>query len=171
MTVPPQYDKITSMTFKIFSGGQTGVDRAAIDWAIENNFEYGGYVPKGGRALDGIDLCKAYPNLIELKSADYPARTLKNIKSANATLIVCPDDVFKTSRGTKLTVKYAMKEEKPFLHLTDGDSSKVLSWLTSLVADNDDFVLNVAGPRGDNWPEGYETTKEVLTQVFSEIQS
>ena len=58
----------------IYSGGQTGVDRAAIDFAIENRLKYTGYIPKGRKAEDGT-ISNNYRDLIELDTADYAERT------------------------------------------------------------------------------------------------
>ena len=57
------------MLLRIISGGQTGADRAGLDFAIQAGLEHGGYVPKGRKAEDGrID--DRY-QLIELSSSSY----------------------------------------------------------------------------------------------------
>jgi hypothetical protein len=66
------------MIRKIMSGGQTGADRAGLDFAIKTGLEHSGYVPRGRKAEDGrID--DRY-NLIELSTSSYPARTRRNIE-------------------------------------------------------------------------------------------
>jgi Circularly permutated YpsA SLOG family len=83
------------MIRKIISGGQTGADRAGLDFAIEAGLEHGGYIPRGRKAEDGrID--DRY-NLIELSTSSYPARTRRNID------------------GTRLTLELANKLGKPVL--------------------------------------------------------
>jgi hypothetical protein len=95
------------MIRKIISGGQTGADRAGLDFAIEAGLEHGGYVPKGRKAEDGrID--DRY-NLVELTTSSYPARTRRNIKKRDGTLIFSLERVL--SGGTKLTLELANKLE------------------------------------------------------------
>ena len=73
------------MLRKIISGGQTGTDRAGLDFALETGLEHGGYVPSGRKAEDGrID--ERY-NLIELSTNSYPARTRRNIEESDGTVI------------------------------------------------------------------------------------
>src|SRR5260370_14589390 len=94
---------------KIISGGQTGVDRAALDVALELGLECGGWCPKGRRAEDGR-IPKRYP-LQETASHQYPPRTSMNVRLGEATLIVtrCKPD-----RGTGLTLSLAEKYVNPF---------------------------------------------------------
>ncbi|MGN7613912.1 YpsA SLOG family protein, partial [Magnetococcales bacterium HHB-1] len=87
---------------KLISGGQTGVDRAALDFAKNFDIQCGGWCPKGRKAEDGqIDL--KYP-LREMRSAAYPNRTRKNVADSDATLILQRSSY---SRGTALTLRYA----------------------------------------------------------------
>jgi hypothetical protein len=89
----------------IVSGGQTGVDRAALDWAIEKGWPHGGYCPKDRIAEDGMIPIKY--NLKETKSSKYPVRTRLNIIHSDATLILSP---LPLTGGTALTAKYAEEE-------------------------------------------------------------
>jgi hypothetical protein len=101
------------MVRKIISGGQTGADRAGLDFAIHAGLEHGGYVPKGRKAEDGrID--ERY-NLIELSTSSYPARTRKNIEESDGTVIFRLER--RLSGGTKLTRELADKLGKPVLHI------------------------------------------------------
>ena len=87
------------MLRKIISGGQTGADRAGLDFAIETGLEHGGYVPRGRKAEDGkID--DRY-NMVELSTTSYPARTRKNIEESDGTVIFSLERLL--SGGTKLT--------------------------------------------------------------------
>ena len=87
------------MLRKIISGGQTGADRAGLDFAIETGLEHGGYVPRGRKAEDGrID--DRY-NLVELSTTSYPARTRRNIEESDGTVIFSLERLL--SGGTKLT--------------------------------------------------------------------
>ena len=82
-----RFPAVTGENVKVISGGQTGVDRAALDAAIELGLDYGGSVPKGRKAEDGpID--EKYGKLTELGSLDYRVRTQKNVTDSDATLII-----------------------------------------------------------------------------------
>src|SRR5437764_6400071 len=98
------------MVHKIVSGGQTGVDRAALDLALEVGLPCGGWSPRGRRAEDG-SLPERYP-LQETRSAAYPPRTALNVRDSDATLILTrgtPD------RGTALTARLVERDGKPYL--------------------------------------------------------
>src|SRR5215203_533862 len=97
----------------IISGGQTGADRAAFDFALENNLEIRGFVPKNRRAEDGR-ISENYPNLIETKTGNYAERTELNVDNSDATLIVSHG---RLTRGSRLTKKFAEKHLKPFRHV------------------------------------------------------
>ena len=71
---------------KIISGGQTGADRAAMDFALENKIEIGGFVPKNRLAEDGR-ISEKYLNLVETETEDYAERTELNVKNSDATLL------------------------------------------------------------------------------------
>src|SRR5688572_30647391 len=98
---------------KIISGGQTGADRGAFDFALENGFEIGGFVPKDRLAEDGR-ISEKYPNLIETETENPAERTELNVKSADATLILSHGEL---KGGSLLTLKFAEKYKKPFLHI------------------------------------------------------
>ena len=106
-------DEQLKMVRKIISGGQTGADRAGLDFAIEAGLEHGGYVPRGRKAEDGrID--DRY-NLIELSTSSYPARTRRNIEKSDGTVIFSLERAL--SGGTRLTLELANKLGKPVLHI------------------------------------------------------
>jgi hypothetical protein len=134
------------MVIKIVSGGQTGVDRAALDVALETGLPCGGWCPKGRRAEDGvIDL--RYP-LDETPWWGYPQRTEWNVRDSDATLVLtrgAPD------RGTALTVELARQYSRPSLVVDLGgiaDVETVRRW----VEEHRVRVLNVAGPRESSCP-------------------
>lgn len=149
---------------KIISGGQTGADRAALDFALENNIEIGGFVPKGRGAEDG-KISGKYPNLIETETRNYAERTDLNILEADATIILSHG---KLSGGSLLTKQLAEKHNKPFLQIDFCQtniqlaSSKAKAFLES----NDCKVLNIAGPRASGDLEIYAKTKEFLQTLF-----
>ena len=83
----------------IISGGQTGADRAAFDFALENKIEISGFVPKNRRAEDGA-IGERYPNLTETETRNYAVRTELNVQNSDATLLVSHG---KLTRGSRLT--------------------------------------------------------------------
>jgi hypothetical protein len=134
---------------RIISGGQTGVDRAALDAAMEGGFEAGGWCPAGRLAEDG-PIPEKYP-VIELKSAEYAVRTEKNVVEADATLVLNCGGL---SDGTALTVQLARLHRKPVLVAqleSDPDPVDVASW----VVVHRVRILNVAGPRESKRPGIY----------------
>jgi hypothetical protein len=145
---------------KIVSGGQTGVDRAALDFARENELELGGYVPKERAAEDGR-IPDTYPNLIETPTGDPAERTGLNVLHSDATLIISRGEL---AGGSLLTAECATKHGKPFFHAdllhTDPESQteQVRTWLVELKAE----VLNVAGPRASEDPEIYSHARQFL---------
>jgi len=129
------------MFTKIISGGQTGVDRAALDVALSLGLPCGGWCPKGRRAEDG-PLAPHYP-LTETTSEAYPHRTRLNVQDADGTLILTRG---KPDRGTALTLDLARKMNKPHrvVDLAEpADVAVVRAWVQEQRIE----VLNVAGPR------------------------
>jgi predicted Rossmann fold nucleotide-binding protein DprA/Smf involved in DNA uptake len=126
---------------KIISGGQTGVDRAALDVAMELGIPCGGWCPQGRRAEDGR-IPDSYP-LQEASSLDYPFRTRLNVEDSDGTLILSRGS---PQGGTALTLKLARKLNKPFL-LVDLDRNPQPSEVRHWVQKNQIRILNVAGPR------------------------
>ena len=155
------------MLRKIISGGQTGADRAGLDFAIEKGLEHGGYVPRGRKAEDGrID--DRY-NLVELSTSSYPARTRRNIEESDGTVIFSLERLL--SGSTKLTWDHANKLSKPVLHIYDTRKERIFNQdslrleiqaLTDFLCSNKIEVLNVAGPRESNEPGVYEWTLTML---------
>jgi len=148
---------------KVISGGQTGVDRAAIDAAIEQGIDYGGYIPKNRKAEDGR-ISDKYSKLIEIKETDYRVRTEKNVKQSNATLIIYFNQLY---GGTLLTKEFAEKYKQDYLCIdllkeTPNPIKKIRKWLEIV----EPKILNIAGPRESTNPGIYETTKGLLTEVF-----
>jgi Circularly permutated YpsA SLOG family len=143
----------------IVSGGQTGVDRAALDVAIELNIAHGGWCPRGRLAEDGrID--PKY-QLTETTEATYPARTERNIIDSDATLILRGSQV---SRGTALTIRLCREHGKPYLSvsLNRAKLAKIQDWL----AQHRPARLNIAGPRESSQSGAYEQSKRILKAIF-----
>jgi hypothetical protein len=146
---------------RIISGGQTGVDRAALDVALELGLECAGWCPAGRLAEDGrID--DRYP-LRETPSAEYAERTQWNVRDSDASLILAPGE---PEGGTALAVELARDLHKPLLQVDPRTASpeEVREWLRRHRVG----ALGVGGPRASEWPEGYETARALLRRVFSE---
>jgi len=150
---------------KIISGGQTGVDRAALDAALELGIPCGGWCPEGRRAEDGpIDL--RYP-LRETTSRDYRVRTEKNVKEADGTLILTRG---LAGGGTALTIHFAQKHHKPHLVVdlsAETGPEKVRDWIDN----NRIRVLNVAGPRETEHPGIHSQGVDFLRVLFSLLKN
>src|SRR5688572_80983 len=101
------------MLNKIISGGQTGADQAALDFALEHGIPHGGWCPKGRLSEDGC-IPEKY-QLREMPTDAYPARTEKNVLDSDGTVIISISP--RLSRGSLLTLKKAQEHGKPVLHL------------------------------------------------------
>jgi Circularly permutated YpsA SLOG family len=135
------------MLEKIISGGQTGADRAALDWAIARSIPHGGACPKGRRAEDGA-IPEKYV-LTELRAVSYPARTERNVMDADGTLIATVRA--KLTGGSKITLSFARAHEKPCLHVHEGEEDAAHK-VAAFVREHGIRTLNVAGPRESTEP-------------------
>ncbi len=148
---------------KIVAGGQTGVDRAALDVALALDIPCGGWCPKGRRAEDGA-VPGIYP-LTETPSADYAERTRLNVRDSSGTLIVISAAA---DRGTRLALECARELARPHLVVDlkeNADPRPVLDWL----ADEGIRVLNVAGPRETSAPGIYGAASGFLRKLFRAV--
>jgi hypothetical protein len=148
---------------KIISGGQTGADRAALDWAIGRGLPHGGWCPKGRKAEDGV-IDSRY-NLTETPSEDYSQRTEWNVRDSDGTA------VFSVGRelrgGSLLTVEIARQYNKPVIHLCAQDErTNHAQELRSFIEEFGVSVLNVAGPRESDEPGVYLFVARVLDQAL-----
>lgn len=145
---------------RIVSGGQTGVDRAALDAAMEASIPVGGWCPAGRLAEDG-PIPVRYP-LDEDDSSDYASRTERNVADSDATLVL---NVGELAGGTALTVEFARRYRRPLLVVqldVSGDPAPVVSW----IRDNDIRVLNVAGPRESKRSGVYQTVLGFMRRLL-----
>ncbi len=147
---------------RIVSGGQTGVDRAALDVALLLDFEIGGWCPRGRRAEDG-PISEYYP-LAETASANYSQRTEANVRDSDATLILSRG---RPSGGTALTRDTARTHNKPLLvlDLRTATPDDAVAWIKRQAIS----VLNVAGPRESVAPGIYEEASSYLRQVLGSV--
>jgi hypothetical protein len=149
------------MFTRIVSGGQTGVDRAALDVALELGIPCGGWCPQGRRAEDG-PLPEHYP-LQETPWWGYPQRTEWNVRDSDGTLVLIRGE---PDRGTQLTVELAQRLGKPYLVLNPAEDpapAAVREWAKQ----NAVRVLNVAGPRESNCPGTYDRAARFLRELFA----
>jgi len=150
---------------KIISGGQTGVDRTALDVALKHGIECGGRCP-AGRVDEFGRIPDHYP-VQELAAGGLTERTLQNVKDSDGTVIIYPG---KLSGGTEQTVRFCIELQRPH-QLIDASkiSAKVGAKLISdFVREHKIDVLNVPGPRQSEWPEGYDYAYRALN-AFLEL--
>ena len=145
----------------MISGGQTGVDRSALDVALELGMPAGGWCPKGRKAEDG-SLASRYP-LTETSSEQYWQRTEWNVRDSDGTLVLTRGA---PAEGTAYTIEVARKMGKPCLVLDlseEPSESVVQAW-----ADEHKVrVLNVAGPRESKCPGIYAQAAQFLRAILS----
>lgn len=156
------------MIERIVSGGQTGVDRAALDAAIAAALPCGGWCPRGRLAEDGA-IDAAYP-LTETAGSGYGERTRANVRGSDATLVIAAGPV---RGGTAETVSCAGQAGKPLLAV-DLDSgaddrgriAEILAWITA----GNVRTLNVAGPRESEAPGVYARARALLAALIAADQ-
>lgn len=149
----------TSTIEKIVSGGQTGVDRAALDFALERGIPCGGWCPRD-RAADDGRIPDRYP--LQEVTGGYRVRTEKNVVDSDATLILIVD---KLSGGTLLTRNLCRKHGKPHLVVkltAPGALDTARRWIVG----TEISVLNVAGPRESGEPGIHENVIDLLRSLF-----
>jgi hypothetical protein len=186
---------------KVISGGQTGVDRGALDAALALQVECGGWCPEGRLAEDGI-IPKRYP-VMELANGGYPERTARNVADSDGTLVIANG---KPIGGTRETVDCCIEMRKPYLVIecarrsvqeTIEGATEFVTNLSSRVArttpvrlgprnlsnvrkspgELEDpshslgmtIVLNVAGPRASQWPEGHKTAQRIVSGILRRL--
>jgi hypothetical protein len=149
---------------EVWSGGQTGVDRAALEAARTLGISTGGWVPRGRHAEDGL-IPDAYPGLRETESDDYAVRTSWNVRDCDATLILCRGPL---EGGSAFTRSEAARLARPCLVLdlntlpADAAVEAARAWLAGL----DGSRLNVAGPRESGAPGIQEQARVVLVRLL-----
>lgn len=154
-------------SIEIVSGGQTGVDRAALDAAFELGVPCGGWCPRRRLAEDGR-IPERYP-LKELDVGAYAARTKQNVLDSDGTLIVFFDQM---EGGTALTTRYCARYNKP-CELIDGAEvllQRAAERIQRFVTTRAIRVLNVAGPRASTEPRAYCYTYAVLTAFLRQFK-
>lgn len=150
------------MVIKILSSGQTGVDRAALDVALENDIAAGGWCAKGRQAEDG-PISDHYP-LVEMDSPSATKRTEANVRDADGTLIIVWGD---KAGGTLKTAAVAARLRKP-AHVANlsEPSEKTIAEIEAWVNQYQIHVLHVTGPRASEQPNAYESAKIFLKALL-----
>lgn len=151
----------------IRTGGQTGVDRAALDISRKYGIPIVGWCPKNGWAEDMPNfpgITKDFPELKETPSEDVSQRTIWNVRDSHATLIINPKNS-SFSSGTNLTEKAAKDFGRPYLEIKSAKSiDEAISWLKTL---GNGLTLNIGGPRESECPEAYEKTIKILEAIIN----
>jgi len=150
----------------ILSGGQTGADRAALDFAIEYGLAHGGWCPRARRAEDGpID--ERY-RLTETPSHRYDQRTRWNVRDSDATVVFSIQPAL--TGGTALTLALAQRLGKPCLHLSGEAASAIgqdpAGALLDFIAAHRVSRLNIAGPRASQEPRIARFVRTVLVDAL-----
>ena len=150
----------TVKALKIISGGQTGVDRAALDVALEHGIECGGWCPAG--RLDELGrIPERYP-VQELEGGGFAERTLQNVKDSDGTVVLYPGDLY---GGTGETVRFCVELERPcqLIDASKFSAKGAGNLILEFVRENRIGILNVAGPRQSEWREGYDYASRALS--------
>ncbi len=149
---------------RIISGGQTGVDRGALDAALAAGFPVGGYCPAGRLAEDGI-IPALYP-LRELDRGGPLERTLMNVAESDGTVIFYFESL---SGGTEKTLETCLFLQRPYL-LIDAElclPETAADRINGFCEEHRIEVLNVAGPRATEWDDGYDFVRETIAELLS----
>ena len=163
------------MLKKIISGGQTGVDRAALDSArLHTAFSWGGWCPKGRQAEDGqirdeyFDADRLDSGMKEATSSRYAQRTRFNVRDSDATLIVVGSKL--VTPGTKMTMTFLRSAGKPYRRCDPYKTwtvPRIVQWICQPQQNGKTIeILNVAGTRATKAPGIYERTLQYLTDIF-----
>ena len=153
---------------KIISGGQTGVDRAALDVALKYGVECGGWCSTG--CLDEFGRIPDQYPVQELEAGGFTERTLRNVKDSDGTIIIYPG---KLGGGTEQTVRFCIDRQRPH-HLIDAskvsaeDAAKLIA---DFVRKHKIDILNVAGPRQSEWPQGSDYAYRALDIFAASLTS
>jgi hypothetical protein len=141
---------VTQAQIRIVSGGQTGVDRAALDFALELGIPCGGWCPEGRLAEDGR-IADRYP-LKELPGGGYRERTHQNVRDSDGSLIIYKGEL---EGGTAETVRFCRQIAKPYvlINAVDTPAKDAAAAIREFVRQHRIQVLNVAGPRHSKWPD------------------
>jgi hypothetical protein len=137
---------------RVVSGGQTGVDRGALDAALDCGFPCGGWCPAGRKAEDGV-IPAHYP-VAELAEGDYRHRTIQNVLDSDGTLVI----YFEYLRGgTEQTVLHCIRRQRPYklVDAAEVSAQQGVRLAAAFVATIRAGILNIAGPRHSQEPRAH----------------
>lgn len=151
------------MLRSVITGGQTGVDRGALDAALSLDFPCGGWCPKGREAEDGA-IPERYP-LRELANGGYRERTVQNVLDSDGTLIIYYGTL---SGGTEQTQLHCIRRQKPYKLIDAREISiqRAKELGLEFIQAHSVSVLNVAGPRESGWRGAAHFAEHVVRGVI-----
>ncbi len=155
---------------RLVTGGQTGVDRAALEVAAALGLSCGGWVPSGGWAEDRPEppgICADYPTLEPTPSTDPAVRTEWNVRDSDRTLVLVDPGGLAASPGTATTVVFAKDYDRPCLVVpmdAPDAEGRIAAWMSDA---GPGLVLNVAGPRESEAPGIHHAATVLLRAVLS----
>ena len=158
---------------KVVSGGQSGVDRAALDAALGAGIPYAGWCPKGGWAEDMPQppgVLALYPDLRETPEASPGQRTEWNVRDADALMALTAGAGLAVSEGSALALRYAERLGKPHI-VIDLDAPDALAQARSFLGERAGGSLCVGGPRESEAPGIYKSARAFLTALFDQTIS
>jgi hypothetical protein len=153
---------------KVVCGGETGADRAAVDFALSHHLVYGGWVPRDGWAEDLRDppgLLALYDQFVPTQSADPGVRTTLNVRDSTATVVFSPP--IATSPGVTQTLQMANVLKRPFIVIDPStvDADALLGGFFERLEPG--ATLNIAGPRESEVPSLYRAVTDLLNRNLS----
>ena len=156
------------MLTKIVSGGQTGVDRGALDAALAMNFPCGGWCPEDRMADDGV-IPDRYPVEI-LHDSGYRKRTKQNVIDSDGTAIIYFDYIFPKG-GTELTLLECIKQNRPYLLIDANELSnkRAAERINLFVIEKQISVLNIAGPKAERLPKAHSYTQLTIELMLTNL--
>lgn len=152
---------------RLVSGGQTGVDRGALDAALAAGFPCGGWCPARRRAEDGR-IPDRYP-VVALERGGYPARTIRNLVDSDGTLILYRSEL---DGGTELTRAECERRERPWVAIDAAREPPrhAARRAVEFIDTHEIGTLNVAGPRASKWPEAAEYAEAVIRELIETVR-
>ena len=160
------------MIEQIVSGGQTGVDQAALAMASEAGLCIGGWCPNGGLDANGVYVLHTYPMLKQASTSDPNERTMLNIDNSDGTLIIVPHYPLPDSivDGTRLTIDYAKKQQKPYLIISLSNKSEAIDLILYWIGQHNIRVLNIGGPREASSPGIHQASCQLFRELFMTLR-
>ena len=156
--------KNTRLSVKVLSGGQTGVDRGALDAALAAGVPCGGWCPQGRRAEDGR-IPDRYP-LVELEGGGYLERTEANVIDSDATVFIYFGEM---TGGTAETLRFCLAHGRPFLLLdgTELSPARAAERIATFAGTHGVVRLNFAGPRASGQPCAHAFARETVGRFLA----